>query len=77
MKHFFKYFAANGRAKTTAKGWMLPAKNEVPLGGRSDPALLVRRNTGGRGFTVLGSEETEVDGTVAGEKEGVEMRRIV
>ena len=56
---------------------MSPTKNNMPLGGRSDPGLLVRRDTGGRGFTVLGCEETEMDVTHARGMEDVEVKQVV
>lgn len=77
LKHFFKYFTSNGLSKSTSRGLISPTKNNMPLGGRSDPGLLVRRNTGGRGFTVLGCEEMEMDVTHARGMEDVEVKQDV
>ncbi len=77
LKHFFKYFASNGLSKTTFRGLISPTNNNMPLGGRSDPGLLVRRNTGGRGFTILGCDETEMDVTHARRIKDVEVKQDV
>lgn len=77
LKHFFKYFASNGPPKIPSRDMISPPKNDMPRGGRSDPGLLVRRNTQGRGFTVLGNDETEMDVSHAKEMEDVEMEQDV
>ena len=68
FKAFFKHFASRSFFKNTSPGLTPRPKTNVPLRGRSDSGPLVRQNTGGRGFVILGNE-TEVTCPRAGATE--------
>ncbi|KAF6237426.1 hypothetical protein HO173_004316 [Letharia columbiana] len=62
FKPFFRYLASNYIFKKSSPGSVSHRRTAVPSGRRSHTGPLAPQDTGGRGFMVLGDEETEMDG---------------
>lgn len=60
FKPFFRYLASKSFSKNTYPDVASHPLTNVAFPGRSDSGALVRQDTGGRGFVVLGDNETEM-----------------
>ncbi|KAF6240495.1 hypothetical protein HO173_001163 [Letharia columbiana] len=61
LRPYFTHIASNGFFKAAFGGLISHPKDSVRHKRRSDSGQLVRRNTGGDGFVVLGNNETEME----------------